>query len=94
MAADLCALPAVQSVARNEVSRWERGGRVPDSWLPFLARALDADLVELERAAAYARGETDTPPPGRPPPSQRSFPTATRSPSPRARPGAVSVPAT
>ncbi|WP_149183634.1 helix-turn-helix domain-containing protein [Streptomyces sp. TRM49041] len=64
LAADLCALSGVQSVTRNEVSRWERGGRVPDSWLPFLARALDSDLVELERAAAYARGETDTPPPG------------------------------
>ncbi|OII65092.1 transcriptional regulator [Streptomyces sp. CC53] len=64
LAADLCALSGVQSVTRNEVSRWERGGRVPDSWLPFLARALDADVIELERAAAYARGETDTQPPG------------------------------
>ncbi|MBP5876753.1 helix-turn-helix transcriptional regulator [Streptomyces sp. LBUM 1477] len=64
LAAELCALSGVQSVTRNEVSRWERGGRVPEAWLRFLARALDAPAVELERAAAYARGEVDAPPPG------------------------------
>ncbi|WFB07750.1 helix-turn-helix domain-containing protein [Streptomyces sp. LX-29] len=60
----LCALSGLQSVTRNEVSRWERGGRVPDAWLTFLAQALDTSPSELARAAAYARGETDTAPPG------------------------------
>lgn len=64
LAAELCALSGVQSVTRNEVSRWERGGRVPEGWLRFLARALNVPALELERAAAYARGEIDTPPPG------------------------------
>ncbi|MFJ8646059.1 helix-turn-helix domain-containing protein [Streptomyces sp. NPDC093546] len=53
----LCALSGVQSVTRNEVSRWERGARVPESWLPFIAQALSAPLADLERAAAYARGD-------------------------------------
>lgn len=60
----LCALSGVQSVTRNEVSRWERGARVPEAWLPFLARALDAPLHDLERAAAYARGEEHATLPG------------------------------
>lgn len=64
LAAELCALSGIQSVTRNEVSRWERGGRIPEAWLPFLARALRAPLAELERVAAYARGEIDTAPPG------------------------------
>lgn len=57
LAADLCALSGVQSVTRNEVSRWERGGRVPEAWLPFLAQTLSAPLEDLEGAAAYARGD-------------------------------------
>jgi transcriptional regulator with XRE-family HTH domain len=57
LAAHLCALSGVQSVTRNEVSRWERGARVPDTWLPFLAQALRAPLADLETAAAYARGD-------------------------------------
>lgn len=60
----LCALSGVQSVTRNEVSRWERGARVPDAWLPFLAQALGAPLHDLERAAAYARGEEHATLPG------------------------------
>ncbi|MFI0453413.1 helix-turn-helix domain-containing protein [Actinomadura sp. 6N118] len=54
----LCLISGTSSVTRNEVSRWERGGRVPDDWLPVLAVALGVSLEELERAAAYARGET------------------------------------
>lgn len=53
----LCAVSGVASVTRNEVSRWERGTRVPDAWLPALAVVLAAPLDALERAAAYARGE-------------------------------------
>ncbi len=58
----LCAVSGTQSLTRNEVSRWERGGRIPESWLPFIAETLRAPLGELERAAAYARGEMDGPP--------------------------------
>jgi transcriptional regulator with XRE-family HTH domain/tetratricopeptide (TPR) repeat protein len=64
LAADLCALSGVQSVTRNEVSRWERGARVPDTWLPFLAQTLRAPLTDLERAAAYARGDEHATLPG------------------------------
>lgn len=53
----LCLLSGTQSVTRNEVSRWERGGRVPDVWLPWLAQALAIPLQEMEQAAAYARGD-------------------------------------
>ncbi|UQA93926.1 helix-turn-helix domain-containing protein [Streptomyces halobius] len=55
----LCAVSCVRSsVTRNEVSRWERAERIPDSWLPALAEALNVPLDTLERAAAYARGES------------------------------------
>ncbi|MFF1715849.1 helix-turn-helix domain-containing protein [Streptomyces sp. NPDC058268] len=64
LAADLCALSGTQSVTRNEVSRWERGERTPGPWLRFLADALCAPLRELERAAAYARGDVDESLPG------------------------------
>ncbi|WP_326797436.1 helix-turn-helix domain-containing protein [Streptomyces sp. NBC_01808] len=64
VAAQLCLAAGVSSVTRNEVSRWERGGRVPDAWLAPLAQTLGVPRGEMERGAAYARGETDTPPPG------------------------------
>ncbi|MFE9763824.1 helix-turn-helix domain-containing protein [Streptomyces sp. NPDC005808] len=54
----LCTVSGVASVTRNEVSRWERGDRVPGAWLPALATVLGARLETLEAAAAYARGET------------------------------------
>ena len=54
----LCELSGVPTLTRNEVSRWERGGRIPDSWLPFLAQALGVPLREMESAAAHAKGET------------------------------------
>ncbi|MGV9791261.1 helix-turn-helix domain-containing protein [Streptomyces sp. NPDC003435] len=58
LAAALCVASGTQSVTRNEVSRWERGARVPDKWLPFLAAVFGVPLRELEQAAAYARGDT------------------------------------
>lgn len=64
LAVRLCALSGTDSVTRNEVSRWERGGRVPDVWLPWLAQALDVPLRELEQAAAYARGDEQAMLPG------------------------------
>ncbi|MER5944160.1 helix-turn-helix transcriptional regulator [Streptomyces sp. NPDC001928] len=53
----LCAVSGTASVTRNEVSRWERGERIPGAWLPALAAVLGARLEALESAAAYARGE-------------------------------------
>ncbi|MER7216471.1 MULTISPECIES: helix-turn-helix domain-containing protein [Streptomyces] len=55
-AAALCAVSGAQSITRNEVSRWERGERIPDVWLPVSAQVLGVPLHELEQAAAYARG--------------------------------------
>ncbi|MES4889913.1 helix-turn-helix transcriptional regulator [Streptomyces sp. NPDC096012] len=47
----LCLLSGTQSVTRNEVSRWERGARVPEVWLPRIAQALGIPLREMEQAA-------------------------------------------
>ncbi|WP_240649754.1 helix-turn-helix domain-containing protein [Streptomyces sp. Z26] len=60
LALRLCAASGISTLTRNEVSRWERGGRIPDAWLAALAHVLGAPLRELEQAAAYARGEGAT----------------------------------
>lgn len=57
LAETLCRISGTASVTRHEISRWERGERVPDVWLPALATALGVPLDTLERAAAHARGE-------------------------------------
>ncbi len=64
LAAQLCLLSGTQSVTRNEVSRWERGTRSPEAWLPTLAQALSVPLADLQQAVAYARGEESARPPG------------------------------
>nr|BFE52507.1 hypothetical protein GCM10017745_59340 [Saccharothrix mutabilis subsp. capreolus] len=44
------------SVTREEVSRWERGKRIPGPyWRTWLSRVLEVPTQELERAAASAR---------------------------------------
>ncbi|MFI6348916.1 helix-turn-helix domain-containing protein [Streptomyces sp. NPDC050560] len=53
----LCAATGTHSVTRSEVSRWERGVRVPGSWLSALAHVLGTPLADLDQAAAYGRGE-------------------------------------
>lgn len=63
-AAVLCAVSGAQSITRNEVSRWERGERIPDAWLPTFAQVLGVPLRELEQAAAYARGDAQATLPG------------------------------
>ncbi|WP_328731127.1 helix-turn-helix domain-containing protein [Streptomyces caniferus] len=63
-AAVLCAGSGAQSITRNEVSRWERGERIPDVWLPTFAQVLGMPLHELEQAAAYARGDAKATLPG------------------------------
>ncbi|MFD9075462.1 helix-turn-helix transcriptional regulator [Streptomyces lasiicapitis] len=57
LAALLCDVSGTQSVTRTEVSRWERGRRVPEVWLPWLAQLFAVPLQEMEQAAAYARGD-------------------------------------
>ncbi|MYR56319.1 helix-turn-helix domain-containing protein [Streptomyces sp. SID625] len=63
-AAVLCSVSGAQSITRNEVSRWERGERIPDVWLPTFAQVLGVPLRELEQAAAYARGDAQATLPG------------------------------
>ncbi|WP_431980599.1 helix-turn-helix domain-containing protein [Streptomyces qinglanensis] len=57
----LCAVAGITTLTRNEVSRWERGGCIPDPWLPSLAQVLGVPLDDLEREAAHARGEAEPP---------------------------------
>ncbi|MFA1546775.1 AAA family ATPase [Actinomadura chokoriensis] len=56
LAAQLCDLAGSDTITRHEVSRWERGLRIPDDWLPYLARAHNIALPVLERMAAQAHG--------------------------------------
>lgn len=56
LAGRLCAAAGVATVTRTEISRWERGERIPRGyWLAWLAVALDVPLSQLERAAAASR---------------------------------------
>ncbi len=44
------------SITREEVSRWERGKRIPGPyWRGWLGQVLDTTEQELEHAAAFAR---------------------------------------
>lgn len=48
----LCAAAGTPTVTRHEVSRWERGERVPGRfWREWLAVVLDVPLERLEAAA-------------------------------------------
>lgn len=62
LALRLCVAAGITTLTRHEGSRWERGGRVPDAWLPSLAQVLRVPLDSLERDAARARGECGAPP--------------------------------
>lgn len=56
VAEHLCAAAGVPTVTRHEVSRWERGERVPgEFWLGWLALVLDAPVGQLSAAAAATR---------------------------------------
>ncbi|GLY88609.1 helix-turn-helix domain-containing protein [Actinoallomurus iriomotensis] len=59
LAEALCDISGRDTVTRHEVSRWERGGRVPTSWLPHLATVLSVPLDRLERVLANSAHETD-----------------------------------
>ncbi|MGH3683427.1 MAG: helix-turn-helix domain-containing protein, partial [Natronosporangium sp.] len=53
LAEELCVVSGTATVGRHEVSRWERGDRVPGAhWLGWLAVALATELEPLEVAAA------------------------------------------
>ena len=44
------------SITREDVSRWERGKRIPGPyWRAWLGRVLETSQQELEQAAAMAR---------------------------------------
>src|SRR5690606_24880993 len=52
----------IPTVTRHEVSRWERGERVPGRfWREWLAVVLDTPLEHLEAAAAVSRGGRPVP---------------------------------
>lgn len=52
LAGALCDVSGRPTVTRHDVSRWERGKRVPRAWLPYLAEAMDVPRERLERATA------------------------------------------
>ncbi|MFE4972492.1 helix-turn-helix domain-containing protein [Kitasatospora sp. NPDC056651] len=60
LATKLCTISGTSSVTRHEISRWERGQRIPDGWLAALSEAFNVPLVELDQAAASARGKRPT----------------------------------
>lgn len=52
----LCAASNTPTVTRHEISRWERGERIPgEFWLGWLSVVLEAPLERLEAAAAATR---------------------------------------
>ncbi|ATL28479.1 helix-turn-helix domain-containing protein [Streptomyces formicae] len=61
LAARLCLVSGTATLTRNEISRWERGARLPDAWLAPLATVLAVPREGLKRAAAVARGEGEEP---------------------------------
>jgi transcriptional regulator with XRE-family HTH domain len=56
LAERLCAAAGVATLTRHEISRWERGERLPSGfWLGWLALVLELPLGQLEAAVAAAR---------------------------------------
>ena len=56
LAGRLCASTGMATVSRHEVSRWERGTRLPSAyWLGPLAVLLEIDPADLDRAVVQAR---------------------------------------
>jgi len=48
-------ITGTHTITRHDISRYERGKRTPEAWLPALATALGAELPVLETAAAVHR---------------------------------------
>jgi transcriptional regulator with XRE-family HTH domain len=55
LAERLCMITRTRTITRHDISRYERGKRTPEAWLPALATALGAELHVLETAAAVHR---------------------------------------
>jgi transcriptional regulator with XRE-family HTH domain len=56
LAGRLATLSGNPGVSRDQVARWERGGRVPSPyWRDWLGVALNLPRAELDRAATRAR---------------------------------------
>jgi len=56
LAGRLCAATGIATVSRHEVSRWERGTRLPSAyWLGPLAALLGIDRADFDRAIVRAR---------------------------------------
>ena len=52
----LCEISQNDSVTREEVSRWERGKRIPGPyWRAWISAALDVPHAEVDRAAVVER---------------------------------------
>ncbi|MGW0589434.1 helix-turn-helix domain-containing protein [Streptosporangium sp. NPDC002607] len=45
------------TITRSEVSRWERGKRLPLAWLPWLSIVLDLPLAVLDQAVVLSRAK-------------------------------------
>ncbi len=68
LAARLCASAGINTVTRHEISRWERGDRLPSAfWLGWLAETLAQPIDRLDRAVVVSRrrraGGDQLPPP-------------------------------
>ena len=56
LASSLADLSGNPGVSRDQVARWERGGRVPSPyWRDWLGVALNVPRAQLDRAATQAR---------------------------------------
>ncbi len=63
----LCVASGRSTITRHELSRWERGERIPTPhWLGWLCLVLEVPLPVLERAAAVSRRLREWPPAGSP----------------------------
>jgi transcriptional regulator with XRE-family HTH domain len=61
LADQLCLVAGVATVSRNEISRWERGVRLPaQAWLGWLSVVLGVPLA-VPRPATPGQGEDDLP---------------------------------
>ncbi len=56
LAEALCDASGRPTVTRHDVSRWERGRRVPRAWLPYLAEVLNVSRERLELATVTDAG--------------------------------------
>lgn len=56
LAASLAKRSANESVTREQITRWERGSRIPSPyWRQWLGEVLGLDMAQLDRAAATTK---------------------------------------